>query len=78
MTFAMIVATPNASASTTTAEAATLDPIIYARDKWYRFRWRLALMISRVGWWVMPEPARSRCYSDFSDALNKIKAREGM
>lgn len=55
-----------------------MDPIILIRDKWYRFRWRLAIMISRVGWWVMPEPARSRCYSDFSDALAKIKAREGV
>lgn len=41
------------------------------------FRWKLALLISRVGWWVMPEPQRSRCYGDFKQTISSIRAREG-
>jgi hypothetical protein len=45
---------------------------------WNRFRWRLSMVISRLAWWVMPEPQRSRCYQDFNGALERIKAREGL
>lgn len=41
-----------------------------------QLRWHLSLLISRVGWWVMPEPQRSMCYRDFSNALDQIRARE--
>lgn len=44
---------------------------------WNRFRWWLSLEISRIAWWVMPEPQRSRCREDFSGALRDIKQREG-
>lgn len=41
-----------------------------------RLRWRLAMMISWIGWWVMPEPQRSMAWRDFADAISKIKQRE--
>lgn len=53
------------------------DPAVIIHEFANRIRWRLALVISRVGWWVMPEPQRSAAYKDFSEALNKIKARHG-
>lgn len=43
---------------------------------WNRARWRLSLAISRVAWWVMPEPQRSRCRKDFAKALVEIMMRE--
>lgn len=29
-----------------------------------RIRWRLAMAISRLGWWVMPEPQRIKLPGD--------------
>ena len=41
-----------------------------------KLRWKFAMVISRFGWWIMPEPQRSRAYRDFDDAIEKIKQRE--
>lgn len=43
-----------------------------------RLRWHLAMLISRLGWWVTPEPQRSMMRRDFDEALQKIKRRAAL